>query len=70
MKKEKEIKKGVIVETLPNAHFKVKLEDGREILCHVAGKLRMHKIRILAGDKVKVELSPYDENRGRIIYRG
>jgi translation initiation factor IF-1 len=60
---------GVVVEALPNTSFKVKLENGHEILAHSSGKMRMHYIRILPGDKVKVELSPYDLNRGRIVYR-
>lgn len=63
-------KKGVVIESLPNATFRVKLEDGKEVLCHLAGKLRLFRIKILVGDKVTVELSPYDEKRGRIIYRG
>ena len=62
-------KKGRIIESLPNANFKVLLEDGKEILCHVAGKLRIHKIKILPGDEVEIEISPYDEKRGRIIKR-
>jgi translation initiation factor IF-1 len=66
---EKIRKKGIVIETLPNANFKVKLEDGKEILCHLAGKLRLYKIKILPGDKVSVEISSYDQNRGRIIYR-
>ncbi|MGX7060041.1 translation initiation factor IF-1 [Vagococcus humatus] len=60
---------GTVVETLPNAMFKVQLENGHEILAHVSGKIRMHYIRILPGDKVTVELSPYDLSRGRITYR-
>ncbi len=60
---------GEIVETLPNAMFRVKLENGHMVLAHVAGKMRMHFIRILPGDKVKLELSPYDLTRGRITYR-
>jgi len=63
------VKKGRVIESLPNANFKVLLEDGKEILCHVAGKLRIYKIKILPGDKVEVEISPYDEKRGRIIKR-
>jgi len=63
-------KTGIIIEALPSTHFKVRLDDGQEILCHLAGKLRMFRIKILPGDKVTVELSPYDEKRGRIIYRG
>ena len=60
---------GTVLETLPNASFKVKLENGHEILAHISGKMRMHYIRILPGDKVLLELSPYDLNRGRIVYR-
>ena len=60
---------GVIIETLPNAMFKVELENGHEILAHISGKMRMHYIKILPGDKVTVELSVYDLNRGRITYR-
>ena len=60
---------GTVVEALPNAMFKVKLENGHEILAHVSGKIRMNYIRILPGDKVTVELSPYDLTRGRITYR-
>lgn len=69
MKQERIVKTGKVIETLPNANFKVQLEDGREILCHLGGKMRLHKIKILPGDKVKVEISPYDQNRGRIIWR-
>jgi len=69
-KKKNKIKKfGVIVEALPGASFKVKLEDGTEALCYLAGKMRIYRIKILPGDKVTVELSPYDEKRGRIVYR-
>ena len=60
---------GEIVETLPNATFRVKLENGHIVLGHISGKMRMHYIRILPGDKVVVELSPYDLSRGRITYR-
>jgi translation initiation factor IF-1 len=63
------VKKGKVIESLPNANFRVLLEDGKEILCHVAGKLRIYKIKILPGDEVEVEISPYDEKRGRIIKR-
>ncbi len=58
-----------MVESLPNARFRVELENGHKILAHVAGKMRMHFIRILPGDKVTVELSPYDLTRGRITFR-
>jgi translation initiation factor IF-1 len=60
---------GKVLETLPNAMFKVELENGHTVLAHVSGKIRMHFIRILPGDKVTVELSPYDLTRGRITYR-
>ncbi|MBU5425674.1 translation initiation factor IF-1 [Tissierella pigra] len=60
---------GTVVDALPNAIFKVKLENGHEILAHISGKLRMNYIRILPGDKVTVELSPYDLTRGRITWR-
>ena len=58
-----------VVEAMPNAVFRVKLENGHEIMAHVSGKMRMHFIRIVPGDKVTVELSPYDLNRGRIVMR-
>jgi translation initiation factor IF-1 len=61
---------GTVVETLPNAMFRVELENGHRVLAHISGKMRMHFIKILVGDKVSVELSPYDLGRGRIIYRG
>ena len=60
---------GVVVEPLPNAMFKVQLENGHEILAHISGKMRMHYIRILPGDKVQVEISPYDLTKGRRVYR-
>ncbi len=60
---------GQVVEALPNAMFRVELENGHEIICHVSGKIRMNYIRILPGDKVAVELSPYDLTKGRITYR-
>ncbi|MBM3162931.1 MAG: translation initiation factor IF-1 [Chlorobium sp.] len=70
MAKEEAIEiEGVIVDALPNAQFKVKLENGLEVLAHVSGKIRMHYIRILPGDKVKVQISPYDISKGRITYR-
>ena len=70
MAKEKGIQvDGTVVETLPNAMFRVELENGHQVLAHISGKMRMHFIRILPGDKVTVELSPYDLTRGRIIYR-
>ncbi len=70
MPKEEPIEvQGVVVEPLPNAMFRVKLENGSKVLAHISGKMRMHYIRILPGDKVTVELSPYDLSRGRITYR-
>jgi translation initiation factor IF-1 len=60
---------GTIVEVLPNAMFRVELQSGHRVLAHISGKMRIHFIRILPGDRVKVELSPYDPTRGRIIYR-
>jgi len=60
---------GSVLETMPNAMFRVRLESGHKILAHISGKMRMHFIRILPGDKVTVELSPYDLTRGRITYR-
>ena len=60
---------GEILETLPNAMFKVKLENGHQVMAHISGKMRMHYIKILPGDKVKLELSPYDLSRGRITFR-
>ncbi|MDX2064043.1 MAG: translation initiation factor IF-1 [Bacteroidia bacterium] len=60
---------GVILEALPNAQFKVKLDNNHEILAHISGKMRMYYIKILPGDKVSVELSPYDLTKGRIVYR-
>lgn len=70
MVKEEAIQvEGTVVETLPNAMFRVELENKHIVLAHVSGKMRMHFIKILPGDKVTVELSPYDLTRGRIIYR-
>jgi translation initiation factor IF-1 len=60
---------GVVIETLPNAQFRVNLDTGHEVLAHISGKIRMYYIRILLGDRVLVELSPYDLTRGRIVYR-
>ncbi|MDA3870996.1 MAG: translation initiation factor IF-1 [Candidatus Marinimicrobia bacterium] len=70
MSKQKAIKvDGIIKEALPSAYFKVELENGHEVLAHVSGKMRMHYIKILPGDKVSLELSPYDLSKGRIVYR-
>lgn len=71
MPKEEKIEvDGKVLEALPNAMFRVEIEGGHVILAHISGKMRMNYIRILTGDKVRVELSPYDLSRGRIIYRG
>lgn len=70
MAKEEPIQmSGEVIEALPNAMFRVELENGHEITCHVSGKIRMHYIRILPGDEVTVEMSPYDLTKGRITYR-
>jgi translation initiation factor IF-1 len=68
-KEEAIVVMGIVKEPLPNAMFKVELENGHVVLAHISGKMRMHNIRILPGDKVSLELSPYDLNRGRITYR-
>jgi len=71
MSKEDTIEvEGIVVDTLPNAVFKVKLENGHEITAHISGKLRQNYIKILTGDRVTIELSPYDLSRGRITWRG
>lgn len=71
-KKEKNLvrKQGQVREALPSLLFRVVLEDGNEVLAHLAGRLRLHHIKILPGDKVTVEMGPYDDKRGRIVYRG
>ena len=70
MSKEETIQvEGKVIEPLPNALFRVELENGHQVLAHISGKMRMHFIRILRGDRVTVELSPYDLSRGRIVYR-
>ena len=70
MPKKKAIEvEGVVVEALPNAMFRVELPNGHTVLAHISGKIRMHYIRVLPGDKVLIELSPYDLSRGRITYR-
>jgi len=70
MAKEDSIEvQGTVLETLPNAMFRVEMENGHKILAHISGKMRMHFIKILPGDKVTVELTPYDLTRGRITYR-
>jgi len=62
-------KEGLVTETLPNAFFKIRLSDGNEIMGFLSGKMRMHRITILPGDKVSVEMTPYDDKKGRIVYR-
>ncbi|MDO4897268.1 MULTISPECIES: translation initiation factor IF-1 [Moraxella] len=61
---------GEVIDTLPNTLFKVRLDNGHEIIAHISGKMRKHYIRILTGDRVKVEMTPYDLSKGRITYRG
>jgi translation initiation factor IF-1 len=68
-KEEPILVEGTVLEPLPNATFRVELDNGHEVLAHISGKMRMHYIRILPGDRVQVELSPYDLSRGRITYR-
>lgn len=60
---------GEVIEALPSTNFRVRLDDGREVLAHLSGKMRMHHIKIMVGDRVLLEFSPYDEKRGRIVYR-
>ena len=68
-KKEAIEVEGIVVEALPNGMFRVELPNGHKVLAHISGKIRVHYIKVLPGDKVLIELSPYDLNRGRIIYR-
>ena len=69
MKGDKIIKEGIVEEALPSTLFRVTLDEGGEVLAHLAGKLRVNYIRVLAGDRVKVEFSPYDKTKGRIVHR-
>ncbi len=69
MKKEIIEKLGTVIESLPNTMFRVQLEEGRVVLCHLSGKMRMYRIRVMPGDKVKVEMTPYDKDKGRIVFR-
>ena len=69
-KEEPIVVEAIVEEALPNARFRARLESGHEIMAHVSGKMRMHYIRIMAGDKITVEMSPYDLTKGRIISRG
>ena len=69
MKEEKNIIEGEVLESLPSTLFKIKLDDGREILGHLSGKMRLHYIKVLPGDRVQVEMTPYDDSKGRIVRR-
>lgn len=69
MKKEKTLVEGVVLENLPSTLFKVELQDGRGILAHLSGKMRLNYIKVLPGDRVRVEMTPYDETKGRIVHR-
>lgn len=69
MKQNRIKEKGQVIEALPSLLFRIRLDDGREVLAHLAGRLRLYHIKVLPGDKVLVELSQYDEKRGRIVYR-
>lgn len=69
MKKDKIFQEGTVLENLPSTIFRVKLDDGREILAHLSGKMRLHFIKVLPGDRVRVEMTPYDETKGRIVHR-
>ena len=68
-KKEKIIVEGVVSENLPNTFFRVVLDDHREILAHLSGRMRLHYIKVLPGDRVRIEMTPYDETKGRIVHR-
>jgi len=63
-------KSGLVLETLPSLNFRVQLDQGGEVLAHLSGRLRINRIKVLAGDRVTVEMSPYDDKKGRIVYRG
>ena len=69
MKKEKIYQEGTVLENLPSTLFRVKMDDGREILAHLSGRMRLHYIRVLPGDRVRLEMTPYDETKGRIVHR-
>jgi translation initiation factor IF-1 len=68
-KKPKQEKEGIVRVTLPNALFRVELDDGKDVLAHISGKMRIYRIKVLPGDRVRLEMSPYDSGRGRIVYR-
>ncbi len=67
--KETTTQEGVVIETLPGATFKVRLDEDKEIWAHLSGRMRLHHIRVLIGDRVRIEISPYDKTKGRIVYR-
>jgi len=69
MRKEKIYHEGTVLENLPSTFFKVRLDEGKEILAHLSGKMRLHSIKVLPGDRVKVEMTPYDDTKGRIVHR-
>ena len=69
VKNNAQVVEGEVIESLPNTMFRVKLEDGRLLLCHLSGKMRINRIRVLPGDTVKIETTPYDVEKGRIVYR-
>lgn len=69
MKQGKIYQEGIVEESLPNTFFRVKLEDGRTILAHLSGKMRLHYIKVLPGDRVRMEMTPYDDTKGRIVHR-
>lgn len=69
MKTEKSFAEGIVEESLPNTFFRVELDDGRKILAHLSGKMRLHYIKVLPGDRVRVEMTPYDDKKGRIVHR-
>ena len=69
MKKDAILQEGIVLENLPSTLFKVKLDDSREILAHLSGRMRLHFIKVLPGDRVRIEMTPYDETKGRIVHR-
>ncbi len=69
MNKDKIVQDGIVLESLPSTLFKVQLDTGKEILAHLSGKMRLHYIKVLPGDRVRVEMTPYDETKGRIVLR-
>lgn len=70
VKQTKEIElEGIVTEALPNAMFRVKISEGKIILCHLAGKMRIYRIKVMPGDKVRIQMTPYDQTKGRIVYR-